>query len=91
MYLYNINAMYSYIQLTKYNSTGYVTESWDKPTSPSNCHHACLSGNAWVPRGPRPFVGHLRTEFTLRMRHLTLGTPWNQGAVRGPHLEWHGL
>ena len=84
--MYNINQSIIIIQLTKYNMTGYVTESWDKPTSPSNCHHACLSGNAWVPRGPRPFVGHLRTQFTLRMRHLTSGHAQESRCGTGPTL-----
>ena len=71
-----------------YNKTGYHTESWDTPTPLSNCHHWCLSGNAWCPEGTRPFVDPMRPGVALRMR-------WNPVPawvymVRYGDLTWNG-
>ena len=74
-----------------YNTTGYITESWDTPTPLSNCHHWCLSRNACIPRGTRPFVMYLRPESLVRMRHLGIGTLGMHSAVRGPRPGIQGF
>ena len=55
-----------------YNKTGHHTESWDTPTPLSNCHHWCLTGNAWGHSWTRPLIICMRPEVDVRMRWQAL-------------------
>ena len=84
----------AYVQSTKYNNmTGQrQPRHRAKPVCCGYCHLNCVSlGNVWYPEGHAPFVDPVRPEVALRMR-WNPGPAWGiHGAVRGPHLEWHGF
>ena len=66
-----------------YNKTGHHTESWDTPTPLGNCHHWCLTGNAWGHSWTRPLIICMRPEVDVRMRWECIvrygATPRNPG------------